>query len=402
MPTGEDIYATDNIRVVGIATRDAKEQGLLRTVLSADVVTLRTFLAGVAWGDRNHLAPAPLLFVRQHMPKRAPALIEYRLVQTRFGGNIAPWLFHRPSGRLRHIPDLQVLDTNDRVVFAGVGRKLVQEIVAAIGNADIELRNAALVLLPVAGVLHLAGELALHPGFLRGVAFVRIERWMQRAIRERGKGGNAQVNAQVCGGRMHGDRHVQFDLKGDKPVCALSGNRHVFDGALDVPRVPELDPADFGQIDHAVIHLEALRIPEAIGQELLAILRWMSTTGKQIRVRTLKIMQALLQALGIGFPEPAVFLALLPPGDQLTRLRIGQPRHTGIVPVLIDRQNLVPDKATGSSILDELLAYALVRFHAIFIATSNYHRTIVHLLMLPILIYYTLLIRVKLLAAHAA
>ena len=223
MPQGEGVYIdrTNNVRVIGIATRHTEEQGLLRTVLFVDVVTLGTFLGGVARRDRNHLAPAPELFVFQHAPKRAPALIENRLVQPGFGGNIVPWFLHRASGRPRHVAYLQVLDADDRVVFAGLGTELVQEVVAAIGNADIEPGNAALLLLPVLRILHHARESALHASFLGRVCTVGIEWGMQRSIRERGKGGNPQVDAHVGGGRMHGVWDIQLHLEGHKPMLPL-------------------------------------------------------------------------------------------------------------------------------------------------------------------------------------
>ena len=90
--------------------------------------------------------------------------------------------------------------------------------------------------------------------------------------------------------------------------------------------MPELDPADLGQIDLAPIQLEALRIAEAIGQKLLAVARWGRTAGEEIGIGTFQILQALLQHLRMHLVEPAVFLALLPPGQQLAGFGIGETR----------------------------------------------------------------------------
>ena len=67
--------------------------------------------------------------------------------------------------------------------------------------------------------------------------------------------------------------HLHLDLEGDKPVRPLPGDGHVFHRPLDRATVPELDPADHGQIDQAFMHFEALGIPEAVGKPLLAIAR---------------------------------------------------------------------------------------------------------------------------------
>ena len=118
---------------------------------------------------------------------------------------------------------------------------------------------------------------------------------------------------------MHGRWHIHLNLEGYKPVLPLSGDGDVLDRALDRATGPELDPADHGQIDQASIHLEALGIAEAIGQKLLAVLWWSSTTSEEIGIGTFQILQALLKDLRVHRTQPAVFLALLPPGKQLTR-----------------------------------------------------------------------------------
>ena len=94
--------------------------------------------------------PCQRLFVFQHTAKRAPALIQNRLVQPRLlVGTWCPGLFAVPRGRPRHMLHLQIFEDDDRVVFADLRRELVQEIVAAIGNAGIESGDATLLLLPV-------------------------------------------------------------------------------------------------------------------------------------------------------------------------------------------------------------------------------------------------------------
>src|SRR4029450_13014525 len=292
-------------------------------------------------------ATAPRLLVFQHAAKHAPALIKYSLVQPGLLRHLPAWFFRCASGRLRHMLHLQVLNHNHRVVFAGLCAELMQEVVAAIGNADIELRNTSLLLLPVAGVLHHASQIALHTGFLGGHTAVGLQRGMQLAIRDRRKGGNPQVDPNVRCRRMYRGFNLHLDLEGHKPVLSLSGDGDVLYRAFDRATLPELDPPDHGQIDLASIQLEALRITEAIGQKLLAIARWSSTTSEEIGIGAFQILQALLKNLRMHLFEPAVFLALLPPCHQLAGFGIGEARDTREVAVLVDRQNLVPDKATG-------------------------------------------------------
>ena len=104
------------------------------------------------------------------------------------------------------------------------------------------------------------------------------------------------------------------------------------------------------------------------------VLRRSGPTCKEVRIGTLQVDKALLQAFRIGVCEPAVFLALLPPGHQCPGSVVVEPWDPGKVATFIDRQNLVPDKATRASILDELPPDMFRRFYAVFQAHASLHR----------------------------
>ena len=105
---------------------------------------------------------------------------------------------------------------------------------------------------------------------------------MQRAIRERRKGGNAKVDADRSRSRMDGVWNLHLDLEGHKPLLALPRDGNILDGALDWATVPELDPADHGQRDLACLQFEALRIAKAVGEKLLAVARGAARPAKQL------------------------------------------------------------------------------------------------------------------------
>src|SRR5712692_8135504 len=198
--------------MVRIATRDTGEQGLLDASLFGDMPTLRTRLGRVARIDGNNRATAPRLFVFQHAAKHAPALIEDGLVQPNFLRYLLAWLLHRAFGRLRHILDLQVLNNNHRVVFAGLCAELMQEIVSAIGDTDIKLGNTSLLLLPVAGVCDHPSQTPLHPSFFLRDTTVGIDRRVQCSIRERRKGRDTQINPDLRRRGMHWSGNLHLSL----------------------------------------------------------------------------------------------------------------------------------------------------------------------------------------------
>src|SRR5262245_43024953 len=115
---------------------------------------------------------------------------------------------------------------------------MVQEIVTAIGNADIELGDTLLLLLPVLRVFDHTPELPLHAGLLGFNTPIGMEGRMQGAIGEGRKCRNAQVDTDFSSGRMPGLKQVHLDLKSHKPVFALTGDGDVLEGAFKLPAMP--------------------------------------------------------------------------------------------------------------------------------------------------------------------
>jgi len=64
--------------------------------------TLGTGLARVARVNRHQFPTAPVLFVCEYAAKHPPAWSQDRLVQSRFGRNVAPWFLQPTLRRLRH------------------------------------------------------------------------------------------------------------------------------------------------------------------------------------------------------------------------------------------------------------------------------------------------------------
>src|SRR5438309_7088671 len=99
-------------------------------------------------------------------------------------------------------------------------------------------------------------------------------------------------------------------------MLPLPGDGDVLDAALHLTAVPKLDPADLRQVDFTPIQLEALWVAEAPHEELPAVLRRGSSASEEVRIGTFQVDEALLQDLRVDAVQPAVFLALLPQGQQ--------------------------------------------------------------------------------------
>ena len=101
-----------------MATSDAKKLGLCLPILFRDVAATRTSLAGVVCRNRQQDGASPSHLVLQLPPELAPALVEDGFVQTRLLLDPLAVLFAVAFGRPGHIPNLQILNTNERVVLA--------------------------------------------------------------------------------------------------------------------------------------------------------------------------------------------------------------------------------------------------------------------------------------------
>ena len=114
-----------------------EKSGLGLTILRRDVIASRASLAGVLRRNRNDPATGPLLLVLELPAELVPALVEDRFVQSRLCSNISTGSLFSARSRSRHVLCLQVLDDNDRVVFADLRRELVQEVAASISDVVV-------------------------------------------------------------------------------------------------------------------------------------------------------------------------------------------------------------------------------------------------------------------------
>ncbi len=124
-----------------MATIDAQELGLCQSIFLGNVPTTRASLAGVVRRHCNKQPASPSHFVFQLPPEFSPPLIEDGAIQIRLLLDPLAVLFAIALGRLGHVPDLQILHTNERVVLADRCGGLVQEVFSGIGYAAVNLLN---------------------------------------------------------------------------------------------------------------------------------------------------------------------------------------------------------------------------------------------------------------------
>src|SRR5574344_1881012 len=147
-----------------MATIDAQELGLCLPILFGNVAATGASLASVVRRHCNKQPASPSYFVFQLAAKLAPPLIEDGAIQPRLLLDPFAVLFTIALGRLGHIPDLQILNTNERVVLADRCGGLVQKVFAGVGYAAVNLLNLGFFLFPVVAEFDFAAHSPLVAG----------------------------------------------------------------------------------------------------------------------------------------------------------------------------------------------------------------------------------------------
>jgi hypothetical protein len=91
-------------------------------------------------------------------------LIKHGAVQPRLLTDPFAVLFTVAFGRPGHIPDLQIFNTDERVVLADRCSGLVQEVFAGVGDTGVNLLNSGFLLFPVVAEFDFAAHAPLVAG----------------------------------------------------------------------------------------------------------------------------------------------------------------------------------------------------------------------------------------------
>ena len=344
------------------------EQRLRPTVAWRYKVALRAGLRGMVRRDHLQDAPSPGQLVGQLPAELVPPLVQDSLVQPSFLSHMPAGIIQGAFSRSAHIPYPQVLHDNDRVVFADLSGDLMQVVLAGIGYAEVQPRDLLFLFPPVFSKPPLAGKPALFPGQLLLPPAEAVQGFVNRAVRQRSKPVDAQVDAHRGAGRMFWLGKFPLSLDGHKPMPAPAGDRNVFGSALDVPAPAVTNPADFGEVYPAAVELKSLGIAAAVLSALFPEPGHTFDFLQAVPQGPVQISQDLLQGLGRSFPQKAVLLALLPKPQEPGQILVAQERGPACQPGQLQRQGLVPDKPAVAADAPELPVMAGFGLKAVFIA----------------------------------
>lgn len=226
--------------------------------------------------------------------------------------------------------------------------KLVQEIATRPGDFLMQPGYADFGFAPVLRKLLLPRQPALKAGQAGKRSLQSIQRLHQFALGRGRKHTHAPVDADCRCSPGHRVGNLELHLENDIPPVGFAGGGGLFNRTWDFTAFVEPDPADFGQVDAAVFDLYSLREAEAVvpallfepGQSLKRLVR-----VESVREGPGQVLEFLLENLGMGFGQEAVFFGPLPKPEQPAEVRVPQDGDAAVDPVEIQPQSFVPDEA---------------------------------------------------------
>ncbi|MCY1340465.1 hypothetical protein D9M69_263790 [compost metagenome] len=338
MSPRQNVDRSDHIRVFLESALDAAESCLRRAVLRRHLTAARTRPARVLRLHSDKPAPVPRQLIFQLPAELVPALVENGLVQAGLGPNIRAWAFACSRRRPGHVPYLQVLDTDHRVVFADHGRGLVQVIAAGVADAGVDALDSGFRLPPVGAELRLATHRSLSAAQSGFVPFETVERSEEGTIAERSESGDANIDADCAGCLRHGLFHLTRGLDRDKPLARMQRYRGVAHLAKHIPAAAVANPSELGQKDATVglIQLDLLRVgvAKAVALALLLEARMCGPSSEKVLVGSLQILERMLQRVHRGVLEPRCSRSIAPLGETLCHRHVAD--ELAASPVVFD------------------------------------------------------------------
>ena len=169
LPGPENVPCGVHVRMVFVPAGDAPEGGLIRSVFRRDVAADETGPGRVPGIHPDQAASVSGQLVLQQREKRSPSLRQEGAVQSGLLPDISSGGLPGAPGAPGHVPDLQILDIDDRLGFADHCRGLVEKIQAHGCDPFVGSRHPVLLLSDVVAFRPLP-EL---PGELKWLALSR-------------------------------------------------------------------------------------------------------------------------------------------------------------------------------------------------------------------------------------
>ena len=290
-----------------ITAGHTSELRLAAAIPLRDMAAARTRPAGIRRRNLHQSAASPRQLVVQLPLKFMPALIQDRLVQSRFGPDPSPGMADRPLRRPGHVGHLQLLDVDDRVVLADLGRAFMKMVATAVGGLGMDLLDPQFLPRPVVAEFHFStqGLLSLTEALL--LPAKTVDRFVDGTVRQGGEPHDSCIRSHSFAFRR-GRFALGFHLNRHVPPPAFAAHREVSQRPVHDPAVAVAHPSGFRQQDAAVrlVQFELLgtrdaeRLPATFALESRRVRR----AGEKVGVRPTQILDGLLQRMARRIPQP--------------------------------------------------------------------------------------------------
>lgn len=239
----QDIVCSVDIGIFREAALDTLEGRLALAALWIDGATRRTCLRGVGGLDVHNRPAALFELVREQARECVPSLVEDGSIETRLLADHLPWLLQCSSGRLGHVPNVEVFHRDRAEALSDVYGRSMQPVAADASAPRAEPGAELLMLAPPVRAALFAPQRALGApvSALNGYKARRNGHLLPGAERQRVGDTTIYPNR-----RREALWSLVLYLAGEDsaPARRPGNKRHVLDVPPNGARVTKLDPAD--------------------------------------------------------------------------------------------------------------------------------------------------------------
>jgi len=220
----------------------------------------------------------------------------------------------------------------------------VQVVLAGVGYPNVQTRDLFFLFSPVAGIFLFPGQPALSPGQLFLQLAEAVQRCVDRAVREGGEAGDAQIDSRRGRDGRHWLGYLPLSLDGREPMPTPAGDSEILECPQDITAFAETNPADLGKIHSVALDLETLGIAKTVMLPLFPKPGHPFGLLEAVPQGPVQVFEDLLLYLGMGLFQKAVFFAPLPEFQETRQVLVAQERYLAFQPALLKSQGLVPDE----------------------------------------------------------
>ena len=213
----------------------------------------------------------------------------------------------------------------------------MQIVAPGVTDTGVRVLHLPFGLVPVFAEFDCTAHAPLVTGQALLVLFEAVKRGNERAVRQRGKASEPQVDTNGRAGGRHRPLYFTLCLNAHVPLASAQADRGILEGAQHLTAQTQSHPAQLGQENAAIASVQfellGVWVAKALAAALAFETREIGAFGEEVFVCPLQVFEGVLQRVTRSLFEPWCLKPIAPVGqtlchghiadELLARLRVG-------------------------------------------------------------------------------